>query len=80
MHFLISFIWFNFEFKLTTNLIVVHLAIGAKTLVAYEREFVESFVCAECPQEVEDDGQVLLLCEEHRQQFLEHWYNRWLNK
>lgn len=80
MHILINIAGFYFELKITSSELCVNFLLGSKTIIAYDKEFIASFRCTECSQEVEDDGQLLRLCEHHKEQFLEHWYNRWLNK
>lgn len=80
MHILLNLLGLYFELKVTSEEIVAHLSLGSRTLILYEKERIDSFTCIECSQEVEDDGQLLRLCDQHKEQYLEHWYNRWLNK
>ena len=80
MHILLSFFHIHFELRATRQEVFIHLQTGSRTRLLYEREFLDTFTCAECDQEVEADGQLLKLCALHRDVFVETWYSRWMNK
>lgn len=63
-----EFVWKNRDLRIFTR--------WRRKRWFFGKDWPKTFKCLSCNKKIEDDGQLLKFCEEHKREFLEKWKDK----